>query len=284
MRTVGARTLDRLSALFGLATVVFTAASQAAPSIGTSKPTPSTPGERPKPTIDPRSRPHVVAARSRTGDNGLPITMAAGSALAFEVDVKNPTNAAARVTIGQTQTGGYVVDVPANTTKTVPIARGFGLGACNEVPFWEVWVEENRELKTKVKAEPNCVFKVTTPSMTAVQPPPGKLSYSSVQMKSAPRACGEPLLVEANVTNGTSAAVDAALKFPMWTAPVALAPGQTKSVSVGGGWTGWGDGQWKLTVVDTTNANNPNVAAGSWSFEITSTCRPAVSLAGFSAP
>lgn len=274
------RTLAALSVLAGLASIAVTAASEAAPTIGTSKVAPSSPADRPQVTVDPKSLPHIHAARTRFGDDNLPLAIAGGAAVPYEVSIKNPTNADARVTIDQDNTGGYIVTVPANSIKTFGVAHAIGLAPCSDGPIRSVWLHENEAVKLKIKVEPNCLLKATGPAMSVVQPAPGKIMYSNVKIKTAPQKCSDQLIVEANVTNGTNSAVNARLTFAALGGmnEFALAAGQTKAVPVGASMAGKSDGLKRLTLLDRGTPENPAFVEGSWAVDIASTCRPSITV------
>jgi hypothetical protein len=275
------RTLACLSILVAFSSLVMSAASEAAPTVptaGTSKP--MLPSDRPTVTVDPRSRPHVSAVRARTGDNGLPVTVTGGAAFPYEVDVKNPTNAEVRVTIDQDNTGSYPVTVPASSTKAFRIAHAVPLTPCIDNPIRSVWLQENDAVKLKFSVEPNCALRATAPAVGIVSPAPGKVMYTNARIKSAPRTCSEDLVVEATVTNGTNAAVNARLTMMTMGRmnEFTLTPGQNKTVAVGGPMTGKSVGPKTLTLLDQDSTQNPTFVAGSWAADVTSTCRPAVTV------
>lgn len=270
----------------GTAAVAFAASASAGPTIGTAAPTPTTPG--PQPTARPVA-PRIVGVRAKPGAD--PYT---DGRLAWEIQIDNPLPSRQSITaIIADPPGAVVYDFGPNEKKWVPFSRANLIDACTPKQAWTMWLEATPEDKRVLEMTPNCTFKagpalvmstttVAGASMTALA---RKISYANPTVKSAAPICGQPLSVEADVTNRTGGKYTYVYLDlgPFQTNQyVSLENGETKRVSAGQSQFGGSRGRFPLLLrAPAGGANNPDVAQGSFVAQVTAECRPTFQMRGF---
>ena len=268
------------------AAVAFAASASAGPTVGTSAPPVTAPG--PQPTARPVT-PRIVGVRVKPGaevytDGRLP----------WEIQIDNPLPSRQSITaIIADPPGSAVYDFGPNEKKWVTFSRAALMDACTPKQAWTMWLEATPEDKGVFDMSPNCTFKaapalvasaqtVASTSMTAL---PRKITYANPKVKSVAPTCGQPLSVEADVTNRTGGKYTYVYLDlgPFQTNQyVSLENGETKRVSAGQSQFGGARGRFPLLLrAPAGGANNPDVEQGTFVAQVTAECRPTFQMRGF---
>lgn len=265
-----------LAALPVAAALVASTVSSAAPTAGTAKPSPTTSG--PALTAKPLV-PRIVSVRP------APSVHVSGR-LPYEVEIDNPLPRITPVTIVQGFPGGaWEHTAPANA-RTFFVISMPQMPVCQEHQTWQIWNEATPDEKRTVEHEPNCKFKTTVaPTITAAAQPTSavvvaRAAYQSPQLKAGPAACGQPLVVEADVVNRTAQTVSLGLDLGGYRGQsFPLAPGATKSTVFAGTRVYSGQlGRLALNLVDRNNEASAVVTPGTFAVEIVAECTPSFRL------
>lgn len=281
----------RASALVAFTTsvaIAFAASATAGPTVGTGAPPVTTPG--PQPTARP-AVPRIVGVRVKPGaevytDGRLP----------WEIQIDNPLPSRQSVTaVIADPPGSAVYDLGPSEKKWVTFSRAALADACTPKQAWTMWLESTPDDKRVLEMTPNCTFKAAPALVAATQTftsttlkiLPRKITYANPKVKSAAPVCGEPLSVEADVTNRTGGKytyVYLDLGPFQSNQHFSLENGETKRVSAGPSKFGGSRGSFPLLLRAPAVANNPDVEQGSFVAQVRAECRPTFQMRGFVAP
>lgn len=266
--------------------VAFAASATAGPTAGTSAPPVTTPG--PQPTAKPVV-PRIVGVRVKPGaevytDGRLP----------WEIQIDNPLPSRQTVTaVIADPPGSADYDLGPNEKRWVTFSRAALMDACTPKQAWTMWLAATPDDKRVFEMTPNCTFKAapalvaSTPTVSSTTPTvvPPKISYANPKVKSTAPVCGQPLSVEADVTNRTGGKytyVYLDLGPFQTNQHFSLENGETKRVSAGQSQFGGARGRFPLLLrAPAGGANNPDVAQGSFVAQVQAECRPTFQMRGF---
>ncbi len=254
------------------------AAGTSQPSVGTSGPALTARPQHPR-FVGVRAAPGVVYTSGRFG---------------WEVEIENPfgTTIEALIIIDNPP-GSAVYTLRPNQRAWFPFSRALLMDACTPKQAWTMWMEPTPDQKRVFEMTPNCTFKAAPPTPPKVfaastaavtsQIVAGRVSYSGATIKTPIPTCGQPLAVEAEVTNRT-AGRRTSLHLDLGNfdgAPFQLDAGASKRVSAGqSAFAGW-RGVFPLALGQTSAPNDPIIVPGSFVTEVTAECRPTFQMRGF---
>lgn len=267
---MSSRALRSSAFLVASAAVAFAAQAAAGPTVGTGAPPVTTPG--PTPTARP-VMPRILGVRAAQA----PYT---SGRFGWEIQLDNPYPYRAPVTaIIADPPGSAVYDLEPNQRGWFPFSRANLADACTERQAWTMWLERTPDDKRVFEMTPNCTFKAAPPRMVAVstmtaQVVAGRVSYATPTIKTTAPACGQPMVVEADVTNRTSGKITY-LRLdlgPFQGSYFPLEAGETKRMA--GGQTPYTGARGSFPFLLKHGSDSPSVVPGSFVTEITAECKP----------